>query len=161
MKITESLFPALGHQSVVAECHNIWEFTEKLFMARDCHSLLWPKVTIFENPQDYNIVSVLWSARVLGAAAAATATTAATSAAAAVAAAFTATDECCHFNIEAFILYNSILSIFTHYYTLSLWRPYGHTLQRDLNWKCVFLRVLYFLFWNLKKKSGHFLRRSP
>ena len=31
-------------------------------MARDCHSLLWPKVTIFENPQDYNRVTVLVSA---------------------------------------------------------------------------------------------------
>ena len=30
-------------------------------MARDCHSLLWPKVTIFENPQDYNRVTVLVS----------------------------------------------------------------------------------------------------
>ena len=28
-------------------------------MTRDCHSLLWPKVTIFENPQDYNTVTVL------------------------------------------------------------------------------------------------------
>ena len=61
ISITESLFPALGHQSIVAECHNIWKFTEKLFMARDCHSLLWPKVTIFENPQDYNRVTVLVS----------------------------------------------------------------------------------------------------
>ena len=97
----------------------------------------------------------------MDAAAAATDATAAASAAAAVAAAITATDAWCNIDIEAVLLYNSILSIFTHYYTPSLWRPCGHTLQRDLNWKCDFLRVLYLLFWNLKKKSGHFLRRSP
>ena len=52
--ISKSLFPALGHHSVVAEYHNIWKFTEKLFMTKGCHSLLWPKVTTFVNPQGNN-----------------------------------------------------------------------------------------------------------
>ena len=53
----------------------------------------------------------------MDAAAAATAVAAAASAAAAVAATITATDACYHFDLEAFLLHNSILSIFTHYYT--------------------------------------------
>ena len=56
----------------------------------------------------------------MDAAAAATDATAAASAAAAVAAAITATDALCNIDIEAVLLYNSILSIFTHYYTPSL-----------------------------------------
>ena len=50
----------------------------------------------------------------MDAAAAATDATAAASAAAAVAAAITATDAWCNIDIEAVLLYNSILSIFTH-----------------------------------------------
>ena len=57
------------------------------------------------------------SARLLDAAAAATAAAAAASAAATVAAAGTATAACCHSDLGAFLLHNSILSLFTHYYT--------------------------------------------
>ena len=53
----------------------------------------------------------------MDAAASSTATVAAAAAVAAVAAAVTATAACCHSDLGAFLLHNSILSLFTHYYT--------------------------------------------
>ena len=41
-------------------------------------------------------------------------------------------------DLRAFLPHNSILSLFTHYYTPYLLRPWGTTLQRDLSWKCIF-----------------------
>ena len=47
----ESIHVLRPPQFIVAKDSNIWEFTERLFMTKYHHSLLWPNATTFERSQ--------------------------------------------------------------------------------------------------------------